>query len=72
MMWVEKQYDGGDNRKYKTWQIDIWLNVFSGVEDDITKSLWPKKSFEIMGCYDMMTLCWYDMMKIVAVNTRLD
>ena len=25
MMWIEKQYDEGDDQKYKTWQIDIWL-----------------------------------------------
>ena len=57
MMWIEKQYDEGDDQKYKTWQIDIWLFFFL-----------PKNSFEndsnnhngMLWYDDDMMLIWYD------------
>ena len=78
MIW--EKHDEGDDRKHKTWQIDVWLNVFSGVGDDIPKSLWPfffengSNNHNEMLWYDddMMLILYDNMMKMVAVNTRLD
>lgn len=56
MMWIEKQYDEGDDQKYKTWQIDIWLfflpkNSFENDSNNHNGMLWYD---------DDMMLIWYD------------
>ena len=56
MMWIEKQYDEGDDQKYKTWQIDIWLFFF-------TKKCFENDSNNHNGMLwydDDMMLIWYD------------